>query len=78
MPIHSTYSADCAIDRSISHTEITHIMAGAADIDRLMVECDDYADTSDDQGRKCAEYWGVRDGNHWRVTAHRPMEDDGV
>jgi len=43
-----------------------------------MVECDDYADTSDDQGRKCAEYWGVRDGHHWRVTAHLPMEDDGV
>lgn len=60
-------TADRAIARSISHTEIVTIdydAATAADLDAM---CEGSA-----EAERGTEYWGITDGDEWRVHMRRP------
>ena len=58
-------TAEQAIARSASHTEIVRIFADADDLETLTSECEDSAELGDRY-----EFWGATlDGAHWRVHA---------
>ena len=60
-----TITAD-AIDRSISRDAIVHLDYDDAVAADLRAECDDSVENGD-----VGEYWGERDGQHWRVHLTR-------
>lgn len=56
---------DQAIERSISHNEITRCDATREELDTLLVEADDYCDLTAQYGHW--DVWGKRNGSDYRV-----------
>lgn len=62
-----SHTAECAIARSISHTEIVTIDYDADAETDLLAACEDSVDAGE-----VTEYWGTDDeGREWRVHVRR-------
>lgn len=65
-------TADQAIERSISHTEIVTLDYTDDLVFALRNESDDSVKANYGE----TEYWGTRDGRHWRVHLYDASSDD--
>jgi len=62
-------TAQQAINRSISHSEIVTLDYDATALDELTSATRDYV-----TGNSRWEFWGEHDGNEWRVHMHFPVQ----